>query len=159
MEHIIANQIRSYLDKHNLITDPQHGFRKHRSCETQLVTTIHDINKKVDLGEEMNAIVLDFSKAFGKVSHPKLIFKLHNLSVSTQIINWIAQWLTDRTLVVVVNGTKSSQVPTLSGILQGSVLGPLLFVIFIIDIDLNIKNQIQLFVDDTLLFGTVFDTK
>ena len=75
---------------------PQHGFHKHRSCETQPDITWHEINYLIDSGEEVDAVVLDFSNAFDKVFHPKLIFKLQNLSISTLLVDWIANWLKDR---------------------------------------------------------------
>ena len=88
---------------------PQHGFHKHRSCETQPDITWHEINYLIDSGEEVDAVVLDFSNAFDKVSHPKLIFKLQNLGISTLLVDWIANWLKDRSQVVSVNGTKSEK--------------------------------------------------
>jgi len=155
LEHIIAKQLREYLEDRNLLANEQHGFRRKRSCESQLTTTIHTINKLIDSGECVDAIVLDFSKAFDKVSHPKLIYKLKSLGINLQLIQWIEHWLDNRTQIVVVNGQTSTSAPTTSGVHQGSVLGPLLFLIYINDITRDMKHQVRLFADDTLLFGAV----
>ena len=140
-----------------MLTNEKDGFRRKRSCESQLTTTLHSINKLADSGECVDAVVLDFSKAFDKVSHPKLIYKLKSLGINSQLILWIEHWLNRRSQIVVVNGLEFSSAPTTPGVPQGSVLGPLLFLIYINDITQDIKHQVRLFADDTLLFGVVTD--
>ena len=157
LEHIIASSIRDFLQNNNILIDEQHGFRAKRSCESQLVVTYHSILEYIDVGRPVDAVVLDFSKAFDKVSHPKLIAKLTALGINSNITKWITSWLTGRDQKVVVEGVCSKAAPVTSGVPQGSVLGPLLFLIYINDIRSNINNHLRLFADDALLFGPVTD--
>ena len=99
--------------------------------------------------------MLDFSKAFDKVSHPKLLFKLSQHGVKGNTLNWIRAFLVGRTQAVVLEGESSSEVPVTSGVPQGSVLGPLLFLLYINDLPQNIQAQVRLFADDTAVYLTV----
>ena len=155
LEHIIARHIRDHLDRNNFFADEQHGFRAHRSCESQLIVTLHQIANYIDQGVTVDAIILDFSKAFDTVCHSKLLQKLNLLGLPPQIINWIKHWLTGRHQTVKVLGSTSHPIEVLSGVPQGSVLGPLLFNIYINDIlqCINNPNSLRLFADDALLLG------
>jgi hypothetical protein len=155
MEHIIAKHIRNFLDEQSILVDEQHGFRAHRSCESQLLTTVHDIASMIDQNNNVDAVILDFSKAFDKVSHPKLLSKLEFYGINRDIIGWIASWLGGRSQTVVIDGHRSTEAPVLSGVPQGSVLGPLLFIIFINDIVESCSGSIRLFADDALLYRPV----
>ena len=155
MEHILASEIREYLMENQLLADAQHGFRAKRSCESQLVVTHHTILSMIDTGKPVDAIVLDFSKAFDKVSHPKLIMKLNKIGINRKVTKWVEHWLSNRVQSVVVDGSTSESTTVTSGVPQGSVLGPLLFLLYINDIGDNIKNELRLFADDALLFGPV----
>jgi hypothetical protein len=155
MEHVLAVHIREYLDRNKYFADEQHGFRAKRSCESQLIITLHHIAKLTDEGVAVDAIILDFSKAFDTVSHPKLLSKLKASGISSQIITWIQCWLTQRTQSVQIQGQTSDPALVTSGVPQGSVLGPLLFIIYINDITacVSTRNSLRLFADDALLFG------
>ena len=116
---------------HKILNDFQHGFRRQHSCETQLVTTIEDLAKGLDLRQQIDLLILDFSKAFDVVSHRLLLGKLEHYGVRGNTLGWVTDWLTDRTQRVVIDGECSEDAPVLSGVPQGTVLGPLMFILYI----------------------------
>ena len=148
MEHIIFNQIMCHLDI-------QHGFRKSHSCETQLLITLEDLARNLDHGKQSVIILLDFAKAFDTVPHQRLLLKLSHYGVQGTMNRWIQACLCYREQSILVEGEKSAPVSVMSCIPQGTVLGPLMFLIYINDIGVNIKSHIRLFADDTLLYATV----
>ena len=152
LEHIVRSAITQHLETHGIITDSQHGFRKHRSCETQLISIIHDLTTELDRGGQTDAILLDFAKAFDKVPHQRLLSKLKSVGVTDNTLQWVASFLSYRTQEVVVGGEKSAIGNVTSGVPQGSVLGPTLFLIYINDLGDNIKANVRLFADDTILY-------
>ena len=141
-----------FLVKHKLINTSQHRFLKARSCLTNLLCFFEEITKWVDDGSPVDVIYLDFQKAFDKVPHQRLILKLKSHGMGNSIINWIEQWLTDRRQRVVVDGEVSSWKSVLSGVPQGSVLGPILFLVYINDLEEGVTGNILKFADDTKLF-------
>ena len=155
IEHIIHSQIINHLDKYGLLTDRQFGFRKKHSCESQLLLTVDDLARGLRDKEQIDAILLDFSKAFDKVPHERLLLKLHYVGVRGQLLSWIRDFLTDRTQQVILEGKKSNQSDVSSGVPQGTVRGPLLFLVFINDLPDYVSSEIRLFADDALLYRPI----
>jgi hypothetical protein len=127
LEHIICKQLLDHLERHNILTTLNHGFRSGYSCETQLAVTLHDLVTSFDKGKQTDVIILDFSKAFDTVPHKKLLHKLQEYGISGPLHQWLTNFLTKREMRVVVDGEQSDSVYVDSGVPQGTVLGPILF--------------------------------
>ena len=158
MEHVLCSCMRAHFDRFGVLTPLNHGFRSKHSCETQLLLTIHDfITNLTGAKSQIDVAVLDFSKAFDKVPHARLMSKLRLMGIHGKTAEWIRQFLADRTQKVVVDGQCSSSARVLSGVPQGTVLGPLLFLCFINDIVTVVDphTQIRLFADDCLLYRKI----
>ena len=155
LEHIVATNLISHLEANNILYDQQHGFRSKRSCETQLIMLVEDLTRNATDGLQTDHVLLDFSKAFDKVSHEKLILKLHQYGVRGNILDWIRAFLSNRSQTVVLENDKSTEVPVTSGVPQGSVLGPILFLIYINDLPDNLRSKVRLFADDTAVYLAV----
>lgn len=155
LEHIIYSNLFNFLDSYNFFCPFQHGFRKSFSCETQLASFTNDLHTILDRRSNIDCIFLDLSKAFDKVSHKLLLLKLSKLNIDSSVLSWIHCFLTNRQQLVTVNGFSSTLVSVTSGVPQGSVLGPLLFLIYINDIASNISSKISLFADDCVVYREV----
>jgi len=155
MEHVLHSSIITHLDQHNILSDQQHGFRKTRSCESQLILTIDDLAKGIDNSSQIDAILLDFSKAFDKVSHTRLLSKLQHYGINSSTLTWITDFLKDRTQDVMLDGQTSSESPVTSGVPQGTVLGPLLFLVYINDLPTRVSSTVRMFADDCLLYREI----
>ena len=153
-ERLIAMKIRQFVSP--LITPVQHGFRPNHSCLTQLLQTIHCLAQSLDKGLSSHAVFLDFSKAFDSVPHQRLLLKLKHIGIRGRNLKWIEAFLTDREQRVIIQGQSSNWVKVTSGVPQGTVLGPLLFLIYINDLANAIRHSsIRLFADDCVLFKAV----
>ena len=120
MEHVIVSQIMKHLQEHNILSDGQFGFRSQHSCESQLFVTLHDITKAVDNKQQVDTAILDFSKAFDKVAHSRLLYKLDYYGIRGNLLNWLKSFLHGYSQQVVVNGVKSPACE----VTQGSVPWP-----------------------------------
>ena len=141
-----------HAKKYDLLYALQHGFRDSRSCETQLLEFAHDITGNMQNKLQTDVCVLDFSKAFDKVGHRRLIHKLNWYGITNETNDWIKDFLVGRSQSVVVDGFSSSSQPVLSGVPQGSVLGPCLFLFYINDITEGLHSTARLFADDTMIY-------
>ena len=157
-ERVIRKQLVEYLENNSIIDDNQHGFRKQRSCVTQLLEHIDYILKTLAEGEEVDVIYLDFSKAFDKVSHNVLLEKLKHYGIDGKLYKWIESFLTNRKQKVVIDGVQSDDANVESGVPQGTVLGPVFFIIYIIDLIVTLKSSKALkFADDTKLISKIIE--
>ena len=157
MEHILFRHIMSHLEKYNILSDFQHGFRSNHSCESQLIITIEDLARNLDNSLQTDLQILDFQKAFDTVPHQRLLKKLDHYGIRGSIWKWIQNWLMNRTQKVVVDGESAQPARVISGVPQGTVLGPLMFLVYINDIASHIDSstRIRLFADDCLLYRVI----
>jgi len=155
LEHVICRHILHHLETHSILTPLQHGFRSGHSCETQLIVTLQDLMKANDDKDQIDIAILDFSKAFDTVPHQRLLAKLEHYGIRGETKNWIREFLTNRTQQVIVEGESSMSVHVDSGVPQGTVLGPLLFLSHINDLPDQVASQVRLFADDCLMYRSI----
>ena len=155
-ERILRLHMVNFIEDNNMLCNGQHGFRAGRSCLTQLLCHFDEIMQGLTNGCDTDAIYLDFAKAFDKVDHRLLLLKLKQYGFGEDITNWISSFLSDRSQNVVVNGQTSYLAKIISGVPQGTVLGPLLFILFVNDMHWCVKHStIRLFADDTRLLKRI----
>ena len=136
----------------------QHGFRKRRSCTTQLLSVLHNLGKALDSGQVVDIVYLDFSKAFDSVSHQNLLSKLRQYGIGGSLLNWLADYLKGRRQRVVVEGVSSSFLNVTSGVPQGSVLGPLLFLLYTKDLPSSVAHStVPMFADDSKMLSSDYN--
>ena len=156
-ERIIFLRLYNHFISNNLITKNQSGFRPNDSVTNQLISLVEAIHSSFDSKLEVRSVYLDMSKAFDKVWHEGLIFKLKQNGIDGNLLALFESYLSNRKQRVVINGSESEWGVIESGVPQGSVLGPLLFLIYINDLENGIKSEIKFFADDTSLFSIVHD--
>ena len=149
----------NFLLNENLLNPNQSGFCPSDSCINQLIAITHEIFEAFDCNPplEVRSVFLDISKAFDKVWHEDLLFKIKSMGISGELYNLLENYLSGRVQRVILNGQTSTWQPVLAGVPQGSILGPLLFLIYINDLPNELKSQAKLLADDTSLFTTVKD--
>jgi hypothetical protein len=154
-ERVVYLHLYRYLKAENLLTWKNSGFKELDSAINQLLYITDKMHKALEEGKEICMVFLDVSKAFDKVWHAGLLHKLRCMGIEGNLFEWFCDYLSDRKIRVVINGQNSTWLPTDSGVPQGSILGPLLFLIFINDITSNIESDIHLFADDTSLMDII----
>ena len=160
LESPLRDVLLKYLESNNKIVSHQYGFRPGYSCATQLLNVCEDFSTYMELHCDFDYIYLDFDKAFDRVSHQKLIYKISDIGIQGNFYFYygLQIFLSHRRQRVMCNGVCSNWSEVTSGMPKGSVLGPLLFTIFINDLPLSITSHIQIFPDDTKIYNTVQDS-
>ena len=151
LERKIRDHILRHLDNKQLIKPSQHGFLPGRSYLSNLLEFLERVTDDTDRGHNTDVAYLDFAKAFDKVPHARLLVKLKALGVNDQVSSWIEAWLRDRRQRVVVGGEESAWSAVSSGVSQRSILGPLLFIVYINDLDEKMTSTVLKFADDTTI--------
>ncbi len=157
LERLILDILWSHINKNNIISCQQHGFQENCSCVSQLLECLQDWTKWTDEGDGVDSIYLDFSKAFDSVPHSRLLQKLENLGIRGQILSWIGAFLQDRRQRVLLKNGTSDWEPVISGVPQGSILGPVLFLLYVNDLPDITQNTAKMFADDTKLYARIQD--
>lgn len=153
MESIIVDNLHIFLNQHQIIPNEQHGFTSGRSVVTNLLCCLNDWTAEVDMGQDIDIIYLDFSKAFDKVPRERLLKKLNRIGIRGQLLNWISAFLSERKFSVRIQSSSSPLYDVISGVPQGSVLGPLLFNIFTSELKYIISSKFSVYADDTKLYN------
>lgn len=155
MEKNVRAAILEHMKRHNLLSSSQFGFRNHRSTILQLLTVLDDWTEALDTNSQVDAVYFDFAKAFDTVPHKRLLTKLKSYGITGNIYSWIENFLANRKQRVVINGNASDWSNVISGIPQGSILGPILFIIYINDLPEIVDSTCRLFADDTKLYKVI----
>ena len=160
MKHLLKKALYIHLIDNNLLSKHQYGFVSGRSTITQLLVTLNDWLLSFDNDVHVDAVYMDFRKAFDTVPHQRLINKLKGYNINGPILKWIISFLTERSQFVKINSSCSSKLSVSSGVPQGSVLGPTLFIYFINDLPEITQNaRMKIFADDTKVYNEIKEDK
>lgn len=151
LERVIYNQVQDYLQQKELLYDYQSGFRPSFSTDTCLIHLTDHIKNQIDKGNYTGMVLLDLQKAFDTVDHDILLMKLHSMGLSDTAVRWFKSYLTGRSQIVGVNGVNSHPKDIVCGVPQGSILGPLLFLIYVNDMERAVSCKLLLYADDSAL--------
>ena len=155
LESIIRDTLMTHLQTEGLLADAQHGFRPGRSCATQLLLAYEEWSGMIEKGEPVDVLYLDLAKAFNTVPTRKLLNKVKAHGIDGKILRWIEAFLVGRQQRVIVGGSHSGWGPLTSGVPQGSVLAPLLFLLYVNDLPDVLNSRIKIFADDSKLYRSV----
>ena len=154
LERCILNNIKCHV--YEQISQCQNGFVPRKSCITQLVEVLEHIGRELDRGKQIDVLYLDMSKAFDKVSHAKLLDRIRQFGFGGKILEWFRSYLSNRRQRTTISGITSKTLPVTSGVPQGSILGPLLFLLYEDHLSNSVRNsKIATFADDTKIFRTI----
>ena len=155
-ERLLRSKLVTHLEENSHLSQNQHGFRKGRSCLTNLLHHLNNIFTILEQNDNADVLYIDMSKAFDKVDHCTLLRKLHNMNIRGKILQWIESFLNNRFQQVVIRGVSSSEAKVTSGVPQGTVLGPILFLCYINDLEKVIKHSlISIFADDSKIIKSI----
>lgn len=152
LERVIFKGLYSFFSENNILTEEQYGFRPGRSTEDQLLLTYDEITRGLDAGHPVDLVMFDFCKAFDVVCHVILMEKLKRVGIQGRLISWLHDFLVGRTMQVLVKNSSSDTREVKSGVPQGSVLGPILFLLYINHIAINLTCSYKIFADDLKIF-------
>ena len=155
LESLVRDKLLEHMQTSGLLHPAQHGFLPRRSCATQLLEVLEEWSSAADDGVPVDVAYLDFRKAFDTVPHKRLLHKLHAYGIRGKLLLWIEAFLTDRRQRIVVQGSSSDWAPVNSGIPQGSVLGPTLFLIYVNDVPNELQGEVKMFADDIKMYRRV----
>ena len=158
MESLFSDKILEHMQENRLLSTCQQGFDPGRSCNIQLIKCLDVWTRILDESSNLDAIYLDFSKAFDSVPNRRMIVKLESYGITGDILDWVTSFLRNRTQRIMVNGETSEWMQVASGVPQGNVLGPVLFVVFINDMPEVTHSFIQMFADDAKIFREIANT-
>ena len=154
-EKLIVRRLSKFIDTKEILPPSQFGFRKGLGTADALLTLVHDLQTSLDCSSEARVLSLDFSSAFDLVNHEALLYKLKLAAVGGPIFNVLKNFLSNRRQRVSVDSSFSHFKPVLSGVPQGSVLGPLLFILYTADMWHNLENQLLAYADDATLYASI----